>query len=163
MVRVVLSIEGRLCSFFVRSTKMWLNDSNERVRYGRSVLDEEVERCSVPSREGEVDCLAECGSSIRGVEFKSYMDRSGGRSGADLGGMWHELSKKRVLGNSCGSGCVLVVAVFEEDSPYVLEEAEGVVAPRRVGIAYSIDELAQKVCSNEVVLLVIRQVGDCCR
>jgi len=163
VVRVALFIEGKMCSFFVRSTKMRLGDGNERVRYGRSVLDEEVERCSAPSREGEVDCLADCGG-IQGVEFKGYMGGSGERGkGADLGGMWHELSNKRVLGNLCGSGCALAVAVFEEDTPYALEEAESAVAPRRVAVAYSIDELAQKVCSYDVVLLVIKQVGDCCR
>jgi len=80
-VRVVASIEGRLCNFFVRSARMRLSDGNERVRYGRSVLDGEVERCPTPSGEGEVDCLADCGGDVRGVEFKSYMGKSKGRGG----------------------------------------------------------------------------------
>ena len=162
-VRVATSIEGRLCSFFVRSARMRLSDGNERVRYGRSVLDDEVERCPTPSGEGEVDCLADCGGGVRGVEFKSYMGRSEGREGrADLGGMWSELSRKRVLGNPCGSRCSLAIAVFEEDLTYALEEAESAVARPRVGVAYTVDELAQKVCSHDIVLLVVRQTGDCC-
>jgi hypothetical protein len=36
-------------------------------------------------------------------------------------------------------------------------------APPRVGIAYTVDELAQKVCGYDIVLLVVRQAGDCCR
>jgi len=80
-VRVVASIEGRLCNFFVRSVRMRLSDGNERARYGRSVLDDEVERCPTSSGEGEVDCLADCGGDVRGVEFKSYMGKSKGRGG----------------------------------------------------------------------------------
>jgi hypothetical protein len=161
-VRVVASIEGRLCNFFVRSARMRLSDGNERVRYGRSVLDDEVERCPTPSGEGEVDCLADCGGGVRGVEFKSYMGRSEGRGGR-VGGMWSELSRKRVLGDLCGSRCSLALVVFEEDLTYAREEAESAAARPRVGIAYTVDELAQKVCGYDVVLLVVRQAGDCCR
>lgn len=162
MVRVVASIEGRLCNFFVRSARMRLSDGNERVRYGRSVLDDEVERCSTPSGEGEVDCLADCGGGVRGVEFKSYMDRSEGRGGK-VGGMWGELSRKRVLGSPCGSRCSLALVVFEEDITYAREEAESAAARPRVGIAYTVGELAQKVCGYDIVFLVVRQAGDCCR
>ncbi len=162
MVRVVTSIEGKLCNFFVRSAQMRLNDRNERVRYGRSVLDDEVERCPTPPGEGEVDCLADCGGGVRGVEFKSYMGRSEGRGGR-VGGMWSELSRKRVLGNLCGSRCSLALVVFEEDFTYALEEAESAAARPRVGVAYTVGELAQKVCGYDIVLLVVRQAGDCCR
>jgi hypothetical protein len=163
-VRVAASIEGRLCNFFVRSVRMRLSDKNERVRYGRSVLDDEVERCPTPSGEGEVDCLADCGGGVRGVEFKSFMGRSEGCGGrADLGGMWSELSRKRVLGSPCGSRCSLALVVFEEDLTYALEEAESAAARPRVGIAYTVHEMAQKVCSYDIVLLVVRQAGDCCR
>ncbi|MCC6067376.1 MAG: hypothetical protein LM562_06410 [Pyrobaculum sp.] len=161
-VRVVASIEGRLCNFFVRSARMRLSDKNERARYGRSVLNDEVERCPTPSGEGEVNCLADCGGGVRGVEFKSYMGRSEGRGGR-VGGMWSELSRKRVLGDLCGSRCSLALVVFEEDLTYAREEAESAAARPRVGIAYTVDELAQKVCSYDIVLLVVRQAGDCCR
>ena len=94
-VRVVAPIEGRLCDFFVKSVRMRLSDGNERARYGRSVLNDEVERCPTPSGEGEVDCLADCGADVRGVEFESYMGKSKGRGvRADLGGMWSELSRR---------------------------------------------------------------------
>jgi hypothetical protein len=162
VVRVVTSIEGRLCVFFVRSARMRLSDGNERVRYGRSVLDDEVERCPTPSGEGEVDCLADCGGGVRGVEFKSYMGRSESR-GRRVGGMWSELSRKRVLGSPCSSRCSLALVVFEEDLIYAREEAESAAARPRVGVAYTVDELAQKVCSYDIVLLVVRQAGDCCR
>jgi hypothetical protein len=163
-VRVVASIEGRLCNFFVRSVRMRLSDGNERARYGRSVLDDEVERCSTPSGEGEVDCLADCGGGVRGVEFKSYMGRSEGRGvRADLGGMWSELSKKRVLGSPCSSRCSLALVVFEEDFIYARKEAESAAARPRVGVAYTVHGLAQKVCGYDIVLLVVRQAGDCCR
>jgi hypothetical protein len=162
VVRVVTSIEGKLCIFFVRSAQMRLNDGNERVRYGRSVLDDEVERCPTPSGEGEVDCLADCGGGVRGVEFKSYMGRSEGR-GVRVGGMWSELSRKRVLGSPCGSRCSLALVVFEEDLTYAREEAESAAARPRVGVAYTVDELTQKVCGYDVVLLVVGQAGDCCR
>ncbi len=162
MVRVVTSIEGRLCNFFVRSARMRLSDGNERVRYGRSVLDDEVERCPMPSGEGEVDCLADCGGGVRGVEFKSYMGRSEGRGGG-VGGMWGELSRKRVLGSPCGSRCSLALVVFEEDLTYAREEAESAAARPRVGIAYTVDELTQKVCGYDIVFLVVRQAGVCCR
>jgi len=162
VVRVVTSIEGRLCNFFVRSARMRLSDGNERVRYGRSVLDDEVERCPMPSGEGEVDCLADCGGGVRGVEFKSYMGRSEGRGGG-VGGMWGELSRKRVLGSPCGSRCSLALVVFEEDLTYAREEAESAAARPRVGIAYTVDELTQKVCGYDIVFLVVRQAGVCCR
>ena len=163
-VRVVAPIEGRLCDFFVKSVRMRLSDGNERARYGRSVLNDEVERCPTPSGEGEVDCLADCGADVRGVEFKSYMGKSKGRGvRADLGGMWSELSEKRVLGNPCGSRCSLALVVFEEDLIYAREEAESAAARPRVGIAYMVDELAHKVCGYDVVLLVVGQAGDCCR
>jgi len=71
VVRVVTSIEGKLCIFFVRSAQMRLNDGNERARYGRSVLDDEVERCPTPSGEGEVDCLADCGGGVCGQYLKA--------------------------------------------------------------------------------------------
>jgi hypothetical protein len=77
--------------------------------------------------------------------------------------MWGELSRKRVLGNPCGSRCSLALAVFEEDLIYAREEAESAAARPRVGIAYRVDELAQKVCGYDVVLLVVGQAGDCCR
>ncbi len=141
---------------------MRLSDGNERVRYGRSVLDDEVERCPTPS--GEVDCLADCGGGVRGVEFKSYMGKSKGRGGrADLGGMLSELSRKRVLGNPCGSRCSLALVVSKEDLIYAREEAESAAARPRVGVAYTVDELTQKVCSYDIVLLVVGQAGDCCR
>jgi hypothetical protein len=162
VVRVVTSIEGKLCIFFMRSAQMRLNDGNERVRYGRSVLDDEVERCPTHSGEGEVDCLADCGGGMRGVEFKSYMGRSEGR-GKRVGGMWSELSRKRVLGSPCGSRCSLALVVFEEDLTYAREEAESAAARPRVGVAYTAGELAQKVCGYDVVLLVVRQGGVCCR
>ncbi len=161
-VRVVASIEGRLCNFFVRSVRMRLSDGNERARYGRSVLDDEVERCPTSSGEGEVDCLADCGGDVRGVEFKSYMGKSKGRGGR-VGGMLSELSRKRVLGSPCGSKCSLAFVVFEEDLIYAREEAESAAARPRVGVAYTVHELAQKVCGYDVVLLVVRQAGDCCR
>jgi hypothetical protein len=151
-----------LCNFFVRSARMRLSDGNERVRYGRSVLDDEVERCPMPSGEGEVDCLADCGGGVRGVEFKSYMGRSEGRGGG-VGGMWGELSRKRVLGSPCGSRCSLALVVFEEDLTYAREEAESAAARPRVGIAYTVDELTQKVCGYDIVFLVVRQAGVCCR
>ncbi|MFZ8839495.1 MAG: hypothetical protein ACO2PM_11440 [Pyrobaculum sp.] len=160
-VRVVASIEGRLRVFFVKSTRMRLSDGNERARYGRSVLDDEVERCPTPSGEGEVGCLADCGG-VRGVEFKSYMGRSEGRGGR-VGGMLSELSRKRVLGSPCGSRCALALVVFEEDLTYAREEAESAAARPRVGVAYTVGELTQKVYGYDVVLLVVRQAGDCCR
>jgi hypothetical protein len=142
---------------------MRLSDGNEWVKYGRSVLDDEVERCPTPSGEGEVDCLAYCSGGVRGVEFKSYMGKSEGHGErVDLGRMLSELSRKRVRGNPCGSTCSLVLAVFEEDLTYALEEAESVGARPRVGIAYTVDELAQKVCSYDIVFLAVRPTKDCC-
>jgi len=161
-VRVAASMESRSCNFFVRSARMRLSDGNERVRYGRSVLNDETERCPTPSGEGEMDCLADCSGGVRGVEFKSYMGKSKGRGGR-VGGMWSELSRKRVLGSPCGSRCSLALVAFEEDLTYAREEAESAAARPRVGVAYAVGELTQKVCGYDVVLLVVRQAGDCCR
>jgi hypothetical protein len=155
-------MESRSCNFFVRSARMRLSDGNERVRYGRSVLNDETERCPTPSGEGEMDCLADCSGGVRGVEFKSYMGKSKGRGGR-VGGMWSELSRKRVLGSPCGSRCSLALVAFEEDLTYAREEAESAAARPRVGVAYTVGELTQKVCGYDVVLLVVRQAGDCCR
>jgi len=141
---------------------MRLSDGNRRVRYGKTVLDDEAERCPTPSGEGEVDCLADCGGGVRGVEFKSYMGKSKAVGGRWVG-MLSELSRKRVLGSPCGSRCALALVVFEEDLTYAREEAESAAARPRVGVAYTVGELAQKVCGYDVVSLVVRQAGDCSR
>jgi len=57
----------------------------------------------------------------------------------------------------------LALVVFEEDLTYAREEAESAAARPRVGVAYTVGELTQKVYGYDVVLLVVRQAGDCCR
>ena len=153
VVRVAVWVEpkGRKI-IFIRLPEMKLSDGNERHRYRDCVLDDEVERCFVEHRDGEVDCVAWCNDGVRGVEFKSYVE------GVDLDGMRRELSRKRVLGRVC-QACVLVIPVFKEDVVYILERAQS--SGRRVGVAYSVRELLQKICGSEIVLLVVAGAGGC--
>jgi len=135
---------------------MALADHNELGRYRRAVVDNEMESCNLPHRDGVVDCIIYCEDGIRGVEFKSYAE------GRPVEELVREIEGKHLQNAKCNDRCVLMLVVLQHRLPYISKILGSTMYKYKIITETditNINKLQENICKYRVMVVGINRGG----
>jgi hypothetical protein len=140
----------------MRFSFMALADHNELGRYRRAVVDNEMESCNLPHRDGVVDCIIYCEDGIRGVEFKSYAE------GRPVEELVREIEGKHLQNAKCNDRCVLMLVVLQHRLPYISKILGSTMYKYKIITETditNINKLQENICKYRVMVVGINRGG----
>jgi hypothetical protein len=156
VARVSLSRGDIWCDIYMRFSFMALADHNELDRYRHAVVDNEIERCNLPRRDGVVDCITYCEDGIRGVEFKSYAEKKPVKE------LIREIGNKYLQDAKCNDQCVLILVVSGDRLPYISAILGSNIYKFKIITETditNINKLQENICKYRVVVVGINRTG----
>jgi len=156
VARASLSRGDVWCDVYMRFSFMALADHNELDRYRQAVVDNEMENCNLPHRDGVVDCIIFCEDGVRGVEFKSYAE---GKSVEEL---VREIEDKYLQNAKCNNQCVLILVVPQHRLPYISKILGSTMYKYKIITENNItnmNKLQKDICKYRVMVVGINRDG----